>query len=175
MQKDRPYLRADVEVSEGPVGRTAALPALPDAWTDFSYPDDAQIYHGHVFRGVTGTHFDRETGWGRIASLSLEELVGESRVVGWTVPSCVLDAAFYACGIHLWVHGGQAVSLPRAIDRMQLGRPARAGETCLVYFVCREIADRSACYDFTVVGEDCGILVAAQGYRKVILARGGAQ
>ncbi len=175
MQKDRPYLRASVEVADGPLGLTADMPSAPNAWTDFAYPDDAPVYHGPAFRGVTGTNFDRRSGRGRIVSLPLEDLVGASRVEGWSIPSCVLDAAFYACGIHLWVHGGQAVSLPRAIDRLQLGRPARAGETCLVVFVCREIADTTACYDFTVVGEDRAVIVAAQGYRKVILARGGAQ
>jgi hypothetical protein len=111
-------------------------------------------------------------GWGRIVSLPLRNLTGASREAGWTVPSCVLDAALYACGIHLWVHGQGAISLPKSIARLRIGRPPREGETCLVYFICREIAADSACYDFTVIGQDRAVIVQAEGYHKVILARG---
>jgi NAD(P)-dependent dehydrogenase (short-subunit alcohol dehydrogenase family) len=172
IQKDRPYLRADVRVGEKPAS-VAAVPEVGGAWTEFSYPDDAPVYHGPVFRGVNGICCDRQGGWGRIVSLPLVDLVGPKRVADWAVPSCVLDAALYACGIHLWTHETGAVSLPKAIDHLQLGRAARDGETCLVHFVCRDISADSACYDFTLVGQDGQLIVAAQGYRKVILARGG--
>ncbi len=174
IQKDRPYLRAALEWADAPPALTAELPPAPTAWTDFAYPERSPMFHGAAFRGVTATCFDEHGGWARIASLPLADLVGESRVVGWTIPSVVLDSALYACGIHLWVHGQGAISLPKAIERLQLGRPARRGESCLVHFVCRQITSDSACYDFTVVGEDRSIIVAAQGYQKVILQRGGA-
>jgi acyl transferase domain-containing protein/NADP-dependent 3-hydroxy acid dehydrogenase YdfG len=174
VQKDRPYLRALVDVGSALRPLNAQLPSAPESWTDFCYPEGAPVYHGPTLRGVTGIAFDRQGGWGRLVSLPLADLVGQSRVGGWIVPSAVLDAALYACGIHLWMHGDGAVSLPRSIDQLQLGRAPRAGETCLVSFVCREIGKDSACYDFTLIGEDRTVIVAAQGYRKVILLRGGA-
>ena len=81
----------------------------------------------------------------------------------------------YACGIHVWAHGDGAVSLPKAIDLLQLGRPPLEGETCLVHFVCHEITAGAACYDFTVIGADRAVIMQARGYRKVILVRGSVQ
>jgi acyl carrier protein/NAD(P)-dependent dehydrogenase (short-subunit alcohol dehydrogenase family) len=175
IQKDRPYLSANVIVADEVPAWAANFTAQPGAWTEFAYPEGAAVYHGPVFRGVTATSFDRQGGFGRIVSLPLADLTGTVRAARWTIPSCVLDAAFYACGIHLWTHGQGAVSLPRAIERLRLGRTPRAGETCLVHFTCRDIATDAACYDFTVIGEDRAVIVQAEGYRKVILARGGAQ
>jgi hypothetical protein len=168
-------LRANVEVSAMRTVAAPALPAPPSVWSPFAYPEGAPVYHGPVFRGVTGVALDRAGGWGRIASLPLVDLVGPSRVAGWVIPSAVLDAALYACGIHLWTHGQGAVSLPRAIGQLRLGRMPQAGENCLVHFTCREIAKDSACYDFTVVGADGALIVAAENYRKVILGRPAPQ
>jgi hypothetical protein len=171
VHKDRPYLQATVEVAGKVTQVKPELPPTPHAWTDFSYPEGAPVYHGPAFRGVTATAFDQQGGWGRIASLRLEDLVGPARAAGWMIPSAVLDAALYACGVHLYAHGEGAISLPKAIDQLRLGRKPRTGETCLVWFVCQEITRDSACYDFTVVGQDGSLIVAAEGYRKVILGR----
>jgi hypothetical protein len=175
IQKDRPYLRATVEIGAGQSNAANVVAAPPASWTDFTYPDDSAVYHGPAFRGVNGIACDRAGGWGRIAARPLSELVGPQRAAEWTIPSCVLDAALYACGIHLWMHGQGAISLPNSIGRLRLGRSPRDGETCLVRFVCREIANDAAGYEFTVVGEDGALIVAAEDYRKVILARGGVK
>jgi hypothetical protein len=177
IQKDRPYLQATVELAATP---HSAKPPLPHdtsniPWTEFSYPDGGMVYHGPALRGVNATAFNEAGGWGRIAALPLRGLVGQTRVSNWTVPSCVLDAALYACGVHLWVHGQGAISLPKQIDHLQLGRAAREGETCLVSFLCREITSDAAIYDFTLVGQDGELIAQARGYRKVILARGGGE
>ena len=64
---------------------------------------------------------------------------------------------------------------PRQIDQLGLGRIPRTGEQCLAYLRCREIADQSATYEFTVVGDDGGLIVRAHGYHKVILMRAGGK
>jgi acyl transferase domain-containing protein/acyl carrier protein/NAD(P)-dependent dehydrogenase (short-subunit alcohol dehydrogenase family) len=174
IQKDRPYLRASVELADNPQPPIAHLPAAPGSWTEFSYPEGGMVYHGPAFRGANGTSFDAVGGWGRILSLPMRDLVGESRATDWTVPSCVLDAALYACGIHLWTYGERAISLPRSIERLELGRTPREGEVCVVYVKAHEIKSDSAWYDFTVLGDDRAVLIRASGYRKVILARGGS-
>jgi len=175
IQKDRPYLRADARVGDRPATSAPSLPAVPSEWAEFVYLDDSAIWHGPVFRCIRGVNCDRQGGWGRILALPLSDLTGVGRVAEWTVPSCVLDAALYTCGIHLWMHCAGAISLPKAIDHLQLGRAARDGEMCLVHFVCRELSSDTACYDFTLVGEDGQLIAAAQGYRKVILSQGGAK
>jgi hypothetical protein len=174
IQKDRPYLTAIARLASSVQYQQATINALPENWTEFGYPEDADVYHGPAFRGVTAFSFDQHSGWGRITALPLFDLVGDSRADGWMVPSCVLDAAFYACGIHLWMHGDQAISLPRQIDQLDLGRQPQPGQVCLSHFVCREIGEKAATYDFTVIDPDGYVVVAARGYQKVILSRGGA-
>jgi hypothetical protein len=149
--------------------------SAPAVFTDVSYPEDAAIWHGAPFRCLTGVQCDRDGGWGRLVSLPLADLTGRESTADWTVPSCVLDAALFACGVHLYLHGHGAVSLPKAIDHLQFGRAARDGEQCLVHFACRELTVDSACYDFTLMGDDGQLIAAAQGYRKVILTRGATQ
>ena len=174
IQKDRPYLRAIARLApESQYQRATSELSPPTDWTEFGYPEDADVYHGPVFRGVTAVSFDRQSGWGRITALPVRDLVEDQRADDWIVPSCVLDAAFYACGIHLWMHGDQAISLPRQIDQLNLGRPPQPGQICLSHFVCREIGEKSATYDFTVFDPEGYVVVAARGYQKVILSRGG--
>jgi len=177
IQKARPYLKAEVRVGDGsvPVPVVETFASAPAVFTDVSYPEDAAIWHGAPFRCLTGVQCDRDGGWGRLVSLPLADLTGREPTADWTVPSCVLDAALFACGVHLYLHGHGAVSLPKAIDHLQFGRAARDGEQCLVHFACRELTVDSACYDFTLMGDDGQLIAAAQGYRKVILTRGATQ
>jgi hypothetical protein len=173
IQKDRPYLRASVVLSDRPAALSAEAGEVPSEWTEFSYPEGGMVYHGPAFRGVTAVSLRPDGGWGRIAAPPLRDLTGPARVEGWNIPSNVLDAALYACGIHLWLHGDGAISLPRSIASLRLGRQPRDGETCLCRVFCRGIAADGAEYDFTVLGEDGAVVLQARGYRKVILTRGG--
>ena len=65
IQKNRPYLRATAELTAA-ASLGSQLPPAPTTWTDFSYPEDAPVYHGAVFRGVNGVSLDGAGGWGRI-------------------------------------------------------------------------------------------------------------
>jgi hypothetical protein len=173
VQQDRPYLRGCVELGERDRIHAVDLPPIPTQWTPFAYPDGSMVYHGPAFRGLVGTNFGPQGGWGRISALPLADLVGSQRAGDWFVPSCVLDNALYACGVHLWTHGQGAISLPRSIGRLRFGRAPRDGETCYVSFVCHKIDAAEAVYDFTVVGQDRSVILRAEEYRKIILARGG--
>jgi hypothetical protein len=174
IQKDRPYLRATVQLADALLPLSTNLPAAPNMFADFLYPEGGMVYHGPAFRGANGTNYDAQGGWGRILSLPMRDLVGDERTANWTVPSCVLDAALYACGIHLWTYGDRAISLPRSIERLELGRTPLEGEACVIHVVACEINKDSACYEFTVLGDDRAVLIRASGYRKVILGRGGS-
>ncbi|HEY2838812.1 MAG TPA: KR domain-containing protein, partial [Pirellulales bacterium] len=175
IQKARPYLRAVAQVGERNARVVESFSEAPSHFTDVAYSEDAPIYHGPVFRCMNGVQCDREGGWGRLVARPLADLTGAERAAEWTIPSAVLDSAFFSCGVHLFLHAGGAISLPKGIDRLRLGRAARDGETCLVHFTCRELSVDSACYDFTLMGEDGQLIAEATGYRKVILSRGGPQ
>jgi hypothetical protein len=169
IQANRPYLHGVVELGTQPPRLNETCPTPPDTWRAFQYEDDHLIYHGPCLRGVTATTFDDREGWAKLVALPLQGLAGQRPAARWIVPSTLLDAAFYACGIHVWFHGGQAISLPRGIRELRLGRPMRSHEQCLVRFFCRRLEGDSAEYDFTIYGEDGEAIVAVLGYQKVLL------
>ncbi|WP_158265410.1 type I polyketide synthase [Blastopirellula marina] len=173
IQKDRLYLEAKAQLADGPADIPVSLPTFPTQWHAVQYPDDSAIYHGQPFRCLKNISCDATSGWGHILAQPLVDLTGESKREGWIVPSCVLDSALYACGCHLYLHGEQAVSLPRKIAHLELGRAPADGENCYVHFTCRHIAEKSALYDVVVIGQDGTVILKATGYEKVILLRGG--
>ncbi|PQO42355.1 type I polyketide synthase [Blastopirellula marina] len=173
IQKDRRYLEANAQLADAPAEIAVTLPAFPTEWHAVQYPEDSAIYHGEPFRCLKNISCDTPGGWGHIVAQPLVDLTGPAKQDGWIVPSCVLDSALYACGCHLYLHGKQAVSLPRKIAHLELGRVPQDGENCYVHFTCREIAEKSALYDMLVVGQDGTAILRATGYEKVILMRGG--
>ncbi|WDI40985.1 type I polyketide synthase [Bremerella sp. P1] len=172
IQKDRLYLEAKAVVADSPAAPTTTLPTFPSEWHAVEYPEDSAIYHGQPFRCLKAISCEASNGWGHIVAQPLVDLTGESKRDGWIVPSCVLDSALYACGCHLYLHGEGAVSLPRKIELLELGRVPQDGENCYVHFTCRNIAEKSALYDMVVVGQDGTVILKATGYEKVILMRG---
>ncbi|MBI1246282.1 SDR family NAD(P)-dependent oxidoreductase [bacterium] len=172
IQKDRPYLEAKAIVADAAATPTTQLPAFPTEWHQVDYPEDSAIYHGQPFRCLKAISCDASGGWGYILAQPLVDLTGPEKRDGWIVPSQVLDSALYACGCHLYLHGEGAVSLPRKIGQLELGRVPEDGENCYVYFTCRNIAEKSALYDLTVIGQDGSVILKATDYEKVILMRG---
>ncbi|QDU76346.1 Mycocerosic acid synthase [Bremerella volcania] len=172
IQKDRLYLEAKAVVADEPSTPTTTLPTFPSEWHAVQYPEDSAIYHGQPFRCLKAISCEAASGWGHILAQPLVDLTGESKRDGWIIPSCVLDSALYACGCHLYLHGEGAVSLPRKIELLELGRVPQDGENCYVHFTCRNIAEKSALYDMVVVGQDGTVILKASGYEKVILMRG---
>ncbi len=170
IQSDRLYLRAQAVTADAHVSPLDKIQPTAGQWHDFKYPDVAPIYHGPAFRGLKALCGNVESGSNRVLALPLADLVGSPRTSGWTIPSCVLDSAMYACAMHLWTLGGNAVALPRRITDLRLGRQPHDGEMCLVHFVCLDLA--AGDYDFDVVGEDGSIIMQARGYGHVIFARG---
>ena len=68
IKADRPYLRTTVELAAGPLALSSPLPPMPDQpiFRDIVYPDDAPVYHGGPFRGVTSAYcYDTAAGWAR--------------------------------------------------------------------------------------------------------------
>ena len=145
------------------------MPEPPTKWLPFSYRHDSPMHHGPTLRGVTGTALEAGGGWGQLLALPLAAFGGTRPGRAWLVPSTLLDAAFYICGIHAWVFGQPVVSLPKSIERLSLGRTPHDHERCLVRIVCRELLARHAIYDFTVFGEDREAILSLDGHRIVMI------
>jgi len=168
---DRPYLKGVVSFDEESPIRE--LPTTDAEWADVGYPDDDLVmYHGPIFRYLKDFTGKEETSeaWARITAPEPGEVPGHRGGVGWTVPSAVLDGCFFACGLGLWVVFGGVVAIPQGIDRLRFFRMPRPGETCTLYlhYLGRE-GDISQ-FDFSVFGEDGGVLMDVDGYRNVVVA-----
>ena len=145
------------------------MPDPPTKWLSFNYRHDSPMHHGPTLRGATGTALEAGGGWGQLLALPLADFGGPRTGREWIVPSTLLDAAFYICGIHAWVFGQPVVSLPKSIERLNLGRMPRDHEKCLVRIVCRELQPRYAVYDFVIYGDDRSAILSLEGHRIVML------
>ncbi len=169
IKKDRAYLRASVELDARRPALDVPMGQPPSRWYPFTFPEDQAIYHGPVFRGVRAVAFDAPGGWGQLTALPLSRLGGARTGRDWMIPATLLDAGFYVCGIHSWVHVQPVPALPLSIELVRLGRMPRDNESCLVAFTRREIQTSHAVYDFTIFGEDPGTIIDVTGYRIVLV------
>ena len=169
MQKDRVYQQATVEIAEHVAPLDVPMPNPPAELLPFTFPTNMPMYHGPTLQGLTGTAFDEQGGWAAVVALPLGKFGGARPGRDWLIPATLLDAAFYVCGTHSFVYGGQVVSLPQSIERVRRGRMPRDNERCVVHFHCREIEPQYAIYDFTIFGDDRTAIVAVEGHRIVML------
>ena len=126
-----------------------------------------------TLQGIRGFALAEYSGWGQLVARPLSALGGHSAGRDWLVPATLIDAAFYACGIHLWAAIDEVVSLPESIAALRLGRMPADHEPCLVHFQLREIDERHAVYDFTIFGADRSTILVVEGYRSVMLRKPG--
>ncbi len=168
--KDKPYLRAQVETAPKRPALAVPPPPEPAGWTLCWYPEsELVIYHGPVFRCLREFAVEEEDGWGKIVAPSPNEVGGRRRGSRWVMPSALLDACFFSCGVVLWWHLRGAVSIPDGIEAVRLGRAPQSGEVCLVHIKKRGRTGKLALFDFTVFGEDGTVILQVEGYRNVIV------
>ncbi|MFQ5731097.1 MAG: C45 family autoproteolytic acyltransferase/hydrolase [Planctomycetaceae bacterium] len=176
LEADRPYLKAVVELADGPRAFDAC-PAPPEGeWHNVWYPEeDVVIYHGPIFRYLRQmTVDDRNDGWARLVAPPLDDVPGRRGGDGWIMPSAVLDGCFFACGAFLWHLFNGVVAIPAGIEAVRLGRLPQAGEECTAHIRFRERVDKHGVFDLTLCGVEGGVILQVQGYRNVIIAEAPA-
>ena len=173
LSRDRVHLRGRVIVAaagepELPRGRIDP----PDRWSAVEYPAAREeiIYHGPIFRRLSGARMIDGVGWMKIDAETIEPLAGRRGPAGWILSPAVLDACLFGCGLHTWIETEGVVAIPQAIGRLRLGRLPQPGETCVqrVERVSRT-ADR-AVFNFVLGAADGSVILAAEGFEAVILA-----
>ena len=173
VQADRPYMRANVLLSQRPVPLSTKHPSPPkDPFPQFNYPENVVLYHGEVFRALRAIEVYDDHAWSRIVALDTRDLSGPRNGDTWIVPSSAIDAAFYTCGVHVRETLPGIAKIPKSIDRMSLGRFPRTGEQLLALATCREMSESHAVYDFTIFGDDGTAIVQVEGYHGVFIPRG---
>ena len=171
LKKDRVWARGVVELTGAPPKFEGDL-QLPTSWTDWNYQAKEEVwYHGPVYRCLKQVSVDGNRVWGRIIAAPLSEFAGQRGAGGWCVPSSILDGCFYTCGLSVWAKQEGAMSIPAGIDRLTFGRLPRDGEELIVLATEHGVEGRMASFDFTVLGEDRSVVLAAEGYRITILGK----
>ncbi|MBW3541522.1 MAG: acyltransferase domain-containing protein [Planctomycetes bacterium] len=171
--KDKPYLRANVSLADSSAASTRSIfpRRMPESWTTCWYPEeDVVIWHDEPFRCLREIAVEGDEAWGRLLAPDPGDLAGRRGERGWIMPSALLDACFFACGIVLWWKHRGVVAIPDGIEAVRLGRTPRSGEACLVHITDRGRQENRALYDFAVFGEDGTCLFEVDGYRNVIVA-----
>ena len=62
----------------------------------------------------------------------------------WVLPSSVVDAGFYTCGVHTWANTGSTVRIPQSVKHVWLGRFPRDGEMLFAQVDCVEMSRQHA-------------------------------
>ena len=169
MKKDRVHMRAMAEVGQRPAKLDIEMPEPPTQWQPFQFVDNGPLYHGPALHGVKATTFDANGGWGQLVALPLSQLGGARTGHDWLVPSTLIDAGFYVCGVHNWFHNQQTFSLPLSLESVRLARMPRDNEPCLMAFRCRAIEGQHAIYDFAIFGEDRAAIALVEGHRVIVI------
>lgn len=159
--------RAQVDRQPMPELRRVRPPQTA-VWNEvFYHPPGSDMVHGLSLRALRYYLLEDEQLWGRMTAPPLMELAGSRRcLAGWRVPSGLLDACFYACGVLAW-HARQASqAVPVRLGDLWLGRLPRAGEHCEVYVRLQH--DR---YEFQVWGNNGEALVFGRDFEMACLSR----
>jgi len=173
LKPDRLHVRGRVVFADrAGSGCAPAHASPPSRWSPIEYPaaHEEIIYHGPIFRRLTGARVIDGVGWMRIDADAIEPLAGRRPAAGWILSPAVLDACLFGCGVHVWVDSQGAVALPKGVRRLRFVRPVRPGEQCVARVKRIDGTDDRAVFDFVLQGEDGGVILSAEGFEVVVLA-----
>jgi acyl transferase domain-containing protein/NAD(P)-dependent dehydrogenase (short-subunit alcohol dehydrogenase family) len=167
----RPCAHGEVELASETAALSLPGPGQPAlGLVPFAYADGALLYHGPPFRTLQQVNYEYEGGWGRIVAPALAELAGPRGDDGWLLPAAVLDGCVVACGSFVFIQFAGRLEVPYRIGQLRLGRMPREGEACLLRFHFRGRQDRHSTFDFTLFGDDGGVVLDVKGYTTVLAA-----
>jgi len=153
-----------------------ALPAgridPPDGWWDVGYPEAREeiIYHGPIFRRITGARLIAGLGWMQMTAEPPDPLAGPRGAAGWILAPAILDACFFGCGLHVWLETQGVVAIPNGVKRLRVGRLPSPGEICVERVTRVSRSEDRAVFDFVLAGADGRVILAAEGFEAAVLA-----
>jgi acyl transferase domain-containing protein/acyl carrier protein/NAD(P)-dependent dehydrogenase (short-subunit alcohol dehydrogenase family) len=128
------------------------------------------FYSGAPFRLIQRFAIDKNTVIADLTAPSLVELCGLHRnATGWRVPSAVLDASLFACGILAWQAIRPGVCLPTAFQTLTIYSNPRPGKRVTVLGRLIDHDEKSVCFDFDVSDDEGNLYIAARGYRATFV------
>ena len=143
----------------------------PTRWSDIEYPAEREevIYHGSLFRRLTGARKIDGIGWMRIVTGQISEVAGERNNQGWVLSPAVLDACFFGCGLLEWIDEQNVVAIPNGIRRLRFLKQPLPGEVCVQRIVRTGRVGDKATFDFTLMNSQREVILSAEGFEALVL------
>jgi len=143
----------------------------PTHWSDIEYPAEREevIYHGSLFRRLTGARKIDGIGWMRIVAGQISEVAGERNHQGWVLSPAVLDACFFGCGLLEWIDEQNVVAIPNGIRRLRFLKQPLPGEVCVQRIVRTGRVGDKATFDFTLMNSQREVILSAEGFEALVL------
>ena len=137
------------------------------------YPDDAQMYHGPMFRALKQLFLQRDGGWAIVSGYPINNLAGERKGDRWFLPPAVLDSCLVACGVDMFIQLEKRVEVPYGCEEFKLVRLPKPKEQCVLRLNYRGHDARHTSYDFTLFGSDGGVILTGTSYRGIVTGMEG--
>lgn len=200
-QPDRLLVSAVVSLQPEPLSAQGSAAPTDLTWADMQYPaslaatEPGRVYHGPALRTLRQIGGNETGAWGELvvpdpaalrrrtgilpvsdASTGILPVSGSNTSVSpvppiWRLPAALLDGCLVACGVFGRKRLG-LMSLPAGADRLIVLRMPQAGEICQVCVRYLDQQERHLRFDFDLFGPDGVVLLAARGYRTVVLQAG---
>ena len=172
---DRLLAKGTVHLADAPPQLSAPPPGQPAlGWFDQRYPEDALMYHGQPLRVLKQYCCQYDGAFSQIVAPSPAGLAGPRSSAGWLLPLAVLDGCVYSCGNFVFIQFAGTLEVPHGFDRLDVARLPHENETCTLRLHFRDREGRHSRFDFTLFGQDGGVILAAEGYRTILVGEGTA-
>lgn len=144
-------------------------PEVPDA-PDIYPPDDSVIYHGPLYRQLTGLRKEGPFMWGRLQSTDPTEFFQPRTFRRPIMPCVLIDGALFTAGVQYWEQDQLAAVIPLSIQRLTLFQTPPSDEPVFARSQLVSIEERSAIYDI-ILGTSSGTVIGRlEGFKGTIVS-----
>jgi hypothetical protein len=173
LQRDRLHVRGQVVCSDTQQIENSAVSneKPPTDWSDVEYPAEREevIYHGPLFRRLTGARRIDGVGWMRIVAGQVSEVAGDRNHRGWILSPAVLDACLFGCGLLEWIDSPNVVAIPSGIRRLRFLKQPSPGEVCVQRIIKTGRVEDKATFDFILMNSKGEAILSAEGFEALVL------
>ncbi|MBA4031079.1 MAG: hypothetical protein C0478_09355 [Planctomyces sp.] len=133
------------------------------------YPDAGPLIHGAPLRSLHALCSGRDDAWAEILPTEISTLLGKGSTCQPVLHPAVLDASFFACGVHAWINCYGRVELPLGFEELLVLRnePLRKGEKLMARIRYRDSDDTGSTYDLSLFDTNKQPVYIIKGYRSV--------
>lgn len=140
--------------------------------TEEKRSSEGAVWHGPVFQDLKQVTRKEHTMWGRVIASEVSDIHARGAKSKWWFPVAIFDSCLQTCGTLAYVVHKE-VYLPLGLEDVRLHALPDAGEECMIIASCRDRAEKTIEFDFTLFGAEHRPLLSVKGYRGVLVHKLG--